>query len=205
MTHNSKSEICEEPAPYWFSPTTIRVRESFDEFIELNPDLRVEQHASGEIVIMSPTGTESAHRNASISGQLWIWSTKFGGKTFDSSVLFTLPNGSKRGPDAAWISAARWNAIPKPERERFARICPDFVIELRSPSDRLSDLQTKMNEYVLNGIQLGWLIDPFERTVHVYAPNQQTNILLCPSQVFGETILPGFVLELKDIWASSGD
>lgn len=201
MPNSSKSKICEETAPYWFPHPSFRVRESFDEFVKLNPDLRVEQNENGEILIMSPTGAESAFRNSSISAQLWNWSKQFGGKTFDSSVLFTLPNGSKRGPDASWISDSRWEEIPKPDRERFAPICPDFAIELRSPSDRLSDLQAKMDEYVLNGIKLGWLIDPFDRTVHVYGPNQQAMMLANPPHVSGENILPGFVLEMEVIWA----
>ena len=201
MTHNSKTEIREDTAPYWFSPSPFRVSESFEEFVELNRELRVEQNANGEIVIMSPTGAESSHRNSSISAQLWIWSAKFGGKTFDSSVLFTLPNGSRRGPDASWISSNRWDAIPKPDRAGFAPICPDFVIELRSQSDRLPDLQLKMDEYILNGIKLGWLIDPFERVVHIYVPNQPTRILVDPLLVTGEPVLPGFILELKGIWS----
>ena len=120
MAKRMTSEIREETVPYWHSPSSFRVRESFQEFIEINPDLRAEQNPNGEIVIMSPTGAQGAHRNSAISAQLWIWSAKFGGKTFDSFVLFTLPNNAKRGPDASWISEQRWAEIPKQERERFA-------------------------------------------------------------------------------------
>lgn len=201
MTDSSKYEICEESTPYWFYPPSFRVMESFDEFMKLNPDLRAEQKSNGEIVIMSPTGAQSSHRNSAICAQLWNWSTKFGGKTFDSSVLFTLPDGSKRGPDASWIAADRWESLPKLDRERFAPICPDFVIEMLSPSDRLSVLQEKMAEYVFNGIKLGWLIDPFARSVHVYTPNSAPQILFHPPSVSGGLVLPGFQLEMKDIWA----
>lgn len=194
--------VQEEPEPYWMPPTTFRVTESFEEFVALNPDLMVEQNANGEIVIVSPAGSESASRNVEISVQLHRWSKVFGGKTFDSSVLFTLPDGSKRGPDASWIALDRWEALSKEDREAFAPICPDFVIELRSRSDRISSLSQKLSEYIANGVRMGWLIDPFDRQVYVYRPNCEVRVLSDPLSISGEDVLPGFELDLSQIWAT---
>ena len=149
--------IREEHESYRIQPTTFRVLESFEDFVALNPELVVEQNSNGNIVILSPAGSESSRRNAETSYQLQRWCKRFGGKTFDSSGLFTLPDGSKRGPDASWIAADRWEALSKEDRETFAPICPDFVIELRSRSDRLAELKQKMSEYLVNGVRLGWL------------------------------------------------
>ncbi|MFN7291353.1 MAG: Uma2 family endonuclease [Pirellula sp.] len=192
--------VREEPDLYW-TPTTFRVAESFEEFTALNPDLRVEQNAKGEIVIMTPTGSEGASRNGEIFAQLHQWAKTFGGKTFDSSVLFTLPDGSKRGPDSSWIAMDRWELLSKEDREAFAPICPDFVIELRSRSDRISTLNEKMLAYIANGVRLGWLIDPFERQAYVYRPNCEMKLLSDPTSLSGEDVLPGFELDTKPIWA----
>jgi Uma2 family endonuclease len=151
-------------------PLTLRLNESFEEFVTLNPDLVVEQNANGEIVIMSPTGGESSERNAELTFQLRAWSKQFGGVTFDSSVIFCLPDGSKRSPDASWISSERWLALPLEDRKKYPPITPDFVIELRSESDRLKDLQEKMQYYMDNGVRLGWLIDPLTYRVHMVHP-----------------------------------
>ena len=194
--------VREELASYWIPPMTFRVSESFEEFVALNPDLMVEQNRNGEIVIVSPAGSESARRNVEISFQLHRWSKSEGGTTFDSSVLFTLPDGSKRGPDASWIAMERWEALSKEEREAFAPICPDFVIELRSRTDRLIDLKQKMDNYVANGVRLGWLIDPYERQVYIYRQNREPETLAEPSSLSGEDVLPGFVLDLSPIWAT---
>ncbi len=196
-----KQFIREESESYW-TPTTFRVSESFEEFVALNPELKVEQNANGEIVVVTPTGSEGASRNVEISVQLYRWSRAFGGKTFDSSVLFTLPDGSKRGPDASWIAMDRWEALSKVDREAFAPICPDFVIELRSRSDRISSLNQKMLDYIANGVQLGWLIDPFDRQVYVYRPNCEMKVLSDPISISGEDVLPGFELVTMPIWAT---
>jgi Uma2 family endonuclease len=181
-------------------PLTLRLKESFEEFIKLNPDLVVEQNANGDIVIMSPTGGESSERNAELTFQLCVWSKQFGGVTFDSSVVFCLPDGSKRSPDASWISSERWLALPHEDRKKYPPIAPDFVIELRSESDRLKDLQEKMKYYMDNGVRLGWLIDPLTCRVHIYQLGTPVEILESPEMVSNQQLLPEFKLDLKPIW-----
>lgn len=166
-----------------------------------NPDKRIELTAERELIIMPPTGFITGSRNAELIYVLVAWSKKDGtGLCFNSSTLFTLPNGAKRSPDASWISLERCNALTDEEKEGFAPICPDFVLELRSPTDSLSVLQGKMVEYVENGAQLGWLIDPKNHCVHIYRPNQAAEILMNAETVSGEPILKGFVLNLAEIW-----
>jgi Uma2 family endonuclease len=184
-------------------PLTLRLNESFEEFVTLNPDLVVEQNANGEIVIMSPTGGESSERNAELTFQLRAWSKQFGGVTFDSSVIFCLPDGSKRSPDASWISSERWLALPLEDRKKYPPITPDFVIELRSESDRLKDLQEKMQYYMDNGVRLGWLIDPLTYRVHIYQPGIPVEILESPEMVSNQQLLPEFKLDLTPIWKKS--
>lgn len=201
MNISVKQFVREESESYW-TPTTFRVAESFEEFVALNPDLKVEQNANGEIVVVTPTGSEGASRNLEISVQLHGWAKNFGGKTFDSSVLFSLPDGSKRGPDASWIAKDRWEALSPEDREAFAPICPDFVIELRSRSDRLSSLKQKMLDYISNGVRLGWLIDPFDRQVYIYRRNREIEIVSNPLSLSGEDVLPDFELDTSTVWAS---
>jgi Uma2 family endonuclease len=181
-------------------PLTLRLNESFEEFVTLNPDLVVEQNANGEIVIMSPTGGESSERNAELTFQLRAWSKQFGGVTFDSSVIFCLPDGSKRSPDASWISSERWLALPLEDRKKYPPITPDFVIELRSESDRLKDLQEKMRFYMDNGVRLGWLIDRLTNRVHMYQQGIPVEILESPESVSNQELLPEFTLDLMPIW-----
>jgi Uma2 family endonuclease len=179
---------------------------SDDQFFTLcaqNQDLRFERTAQGELVVMSPAGSNSGRRNASLTGQLWVWSTETGlGEVFDSSSGFILPNGAIRSPDAAWIASHRWDALTSQQKEQFAPLCPDFVIELRSANDALKPLQEKMQEYLDNGTSLGWLIDPQSQTVEIYRSGQSVESLQAPDSLSGETILPGFVLNLKGIFAS---
>lgn len=176
----SQSTVHEDQAPYHSAfdfPLTLRVNDSFEEFVRLNPDLVVEQNSNGEIVIMSPTGGESSERNAELIFQLRGWAKQFGGPTFDSSVIFCLPDGSKRSPDASWISSERWMSLSQEDRRKFPPMVPDFVIELRSYSDRLKQLQAKMQFYIDNGVRLGWLIDPQIFRVHIYQPGRAIEIL----------------------------
>ncbi len=152
---------------------------------------------------MPPPGIESAGRNADITTDLNLWNRKMKlGKVFDSSGIYTLPSGAKRGPDAAWMEKSRWEALDPADRKKFAHICPDFVVELRSETDRLPALQEKMREYLANGARLGWLIDPQNRCVEVYRPGQEVQVLDNPSSVSGDPELPGFVLDLERIWSS---
>jgi Uma2 family endonuclease len=173
----------------------------FYEFCQANRDLRIERTASGELIIMSPAFADTGNRNLKIAQQVANWADQDGtGEAFDSSAGFTLPNGATRSPDASWIKLERWSALTKAEQSSFAPICPDFVIELRSSSDRLSLLKEKMQEYIANGASLGLLIDRKNRNVHVYRPNQEPEILENPELVSGEPELPGFVLRMLKIW-----
>lgn len=175
--------------------------EQFFELCQKNRDLRFERTAIGELIIMPPTGGITSDRNADLTYQLYQWNrqTKLG-KVFDSSGGFKLPNGSNRSPDASWVKLERWNALTAEQQEKFIPLCPDFVIELRSPSDSLNKLQEKMQEYLENGALLGWLIDPQRKIVEIYRPNQVVEILASPATLSGEDILPGFGLDLTEIF-----
>lgn len=181
-------------------PTIELTDEQFEQICRANRDLRFERTAKGELIVMSPTGSETGERNWGLNGQLWLWNQQNRlGKGFDSSTGFKLPNGATRSPDAAWVTNERWDALPTQQKRKFAPICPDFVVELRSPSDELEDLQAKMQEYLNNGIRLGWLIDPETRLVEIYRPNQPVQVLNNPTTLSGESVLPGFVLDLAEI------
>jgi Uma2 family endonuclease len=175
--------------------------QQFYEFCQANPDLRIERTADGEVIIMSPAFSDTGNRNFNIAVQLGIWAEQDGtGIGFDSSAGFTLPNGATRSPDAAWIQNDRWNALSEDEQASFAPICPDFVIELRSSSDTIASLQTKMQEYIDNGARLGFLIDRQNRTVYVYRGDREVEVLEHPETVSGDPELPGFVLKMAKIW-----
>jgi Uma2 family endonuclease len=175
--------------------------EQFYQLCRNNRDLRLELTAEGELIIMPPTGSLTGWRNAKINYKLTAWAETDGsGLTFDSSTGFTLPNGAKRSPDAAWIIRERWDVLTEKEQQGFAPICPDFVAELRSPDDSLSTLQEKMAEYIENGAQLGILFDPKTKRVHIYRPGQPVETLENPESISGEPILAGFRLSLKDVW-----
>lgn len=176
-------------------------REEFYAFCQANRDLRIERTATGEVVIRPPAFSDTGNRNFNLAVQLGIWAEQNStGLGFDSSTGFTLPNGATRSPDAAWIQAARWNALTETEQASFAPICPDFVIELRSASDTLSGLKAKMQEYIDNGALLGWLIDRNNRVVYIYRPHQAPQELENPAQVSGAPELPGFTLAMAKIW-----
>jgi Uma2 family endonuclease len=189
------------PIVLQLQPAIALTEDQFYEFCQLNRDFRIERNAAGELVIMSPTGAETEQRNFDIIVQLGIWTKQDGtGVGFGSSGGFTLPNGAVRSPDAAWIKCTRWEAIPPELRKKFAPICPEFVIELRSESDNLRTLQDKMQEYIDNGTQLGWLIDRKQRRVFIYRPNIAVEVLDNPKILSGEPLLPGFILDLRQIW-----
>jgi Uma2 family endonuclease len=175
--------------------------EQFYDFCLANRDLRIERTASGDVVIMPPAFSDTGNRNIKIAQQLANWTDQDStGESFDSSAGFTLPNGATRSPDASWIKLERWNALTEEQKASFAPICPDFVIELRSASDQLTDLQDKMQEYLANGAVLGWLIDRKNRKVHIYRPNQESELLDNPEIVSGDPELRGFVLRMAKIW-----
>lgn len=182
-------------------PVLRLTEDQFFELCQINRDLRIERNAQGELIIMPPTGGKTGDRNAEIGMQLRLWAKQDGeGTTFDSSAGFRLPNGSVRSPDAAWVRYSRLSALPPEQQERFLPLCPDFAIELRSPTDSLSVLQEKMREYLDNGAQLGWLIDPAQRRIHVYRPQASVEVLDNPETVAGDPLLAGFVLDLREIW-----
>jgi Uma2 family endonuclease len=199
------SAVVTEPG---LSPLVVRLRPivslSDDDFLQLcqdNRDLRLERSPRGEVLIMPPTGGETGRRSLRIAGQLDAWTQVDGtGVAFDSSTGFALPGGAIRSLDAAWVRRERWEAIAGAARERFVPLVPDFVIELRSPSDRLEDLAAKLEEYRAAGARLGWLIDPMERRVHVYASGEAIAVIDAPERMPADPVLPGFVLELATVW-----
>lgn len=176
--------------------------EQFWQLCQKNDDLRFERSAKGElIIIMSPTGGNTSKRKLKIGTQLDIWNSKKNlGEAFDYNGCFLLQNGSERAPDASWVSRAKWDALTPEEQDKYPPLCPDFVVELMSPSDSLEKTRAKMREYMENGAQLGWLINRKKRQVEVYRPLKYVEILENPQTVSGENVLPGFVLDLKPIW-----
>ncbi|MCE2717753.1 MAG: Uma2 family endonuclease [Dolichospermum sp.] len=175
--------------------------DKFVEMVAANKDLRLELSSQGELSIMSPTGGETGDRNLELGGQVWFWNRQNGlGKAFDSSTGFKLPNGATRSPDVSWIKIERWNALTPEQRKRFLPLCPDFVIELVSESDDLADTQAKMREYIANGLRLGWLINPKNKQIEIYRPNQEIEVLESPTSLSGEDVLPGFILDLQPIF-----
>jgi Uma2 family endonuclease len=174
--------------------------EQFWQLCQNNRDYQFECTASGELLIMPPTGGETGNSNIEIAYQVQGWSRQNNlGKAFDSSTGFKLPNGAKRSPDASWVKIERWNALTPEEREKFPPICPDFVLELRSRTDSLAELQGKMQEYIQNGAALGWLIDRQNKRVEIYRPHQDVEILENPNSLSGEDVLSGFILDLTQI------
>lgn len=173
----------------------------FEELCRNNPNMKFELSAKGKLVIMPPSSMETGWRNSDLAAEVTFWARKDKtGIVFDSSTMFTFPNGAKRSPDVSWILKKRVEKLSLAERRKFARIVPDFVIELRSPSDALADLQNKMAEYIENGARLGWLIDPSEKKVHVYRANGEVEILENPEKVSGEDVLREFELSVREIW-----
>lgn len=175
-----------------------------DQFYQLcqdNPDVKFERNAKGELIVMPPTGGETGKRNAKLTARFVLWNEQTQlGEVFDSSTCFKLPNGSDRSPDVSWIQLERWNALTPEQREKFPPIAPDFVLELMSPSDSLSVVQAKMQEYMDVGVKLGWLIDRKTGRIEIYRQGQTKEVLEFPTSLSGEEILPGFVLDLQIVW-----
>lgn len=175
---------------------------AFYEFCQRNKNFRFEMNAKGELIIMPPTSLETSNKNSEINLQLRLWAKRDkSGIAFESDGLFILPNGAKRASDAFWIIKEKYFALSEKEREeQFARIVPDFVIELRSKSDNLRKLQNKMREYIENGVRLGWLIDPTVKRVHIYRGDKSVEILENPALISGEDVLRGFKFDVTEIW-----
>ena|SRR5438477_8844597 len=175
--------------------------EQFEELCRNHSDAKFEMSAKGELIIMPPTSLDAGWRNSKLTTRTEIWSEKTRtGIVFDSSTMYTLPDGAKRSPDVSWMSKEKWNALTPSERRKFAHVVPEFVIELRSPTDYLGDVQDKMAEYVENGVKLGWLIDPAEQKVHIYRADGEVEILDNPEKISGEDVLVGFELNVREIW-----
>lgn len=175
--------------------------EEFEQLCADHNDLRLELTSTGELIVMPGTGLQTGARNANLTYQLMAWTMTDGtGICVDSGTIFALPNSAMRSPDGAWIKREKWDRLTEQEKERFGPFCPDFVVELKSPSDRLTPLREKMMEYMENGASLGWLIDPFKRRVYVYRPEHEVVILENPETVSGDPLLPGFTLNLIELW-----
>lgn len=200
----STAKLIDEIAPLilHFQPILNKLSdEVFYEFCRANDELRIERTAEGDIIIMPPTGGKTGIRNFKLITQFGKWvETNGDGKGFDSSTIFALPNGAQRSPDLAWIRNERWQSLTKEQQEKFPPLCPDFVAELRSRTDSLKTLQAKMQEYIDNGAQLGWLLDPVERRVHIYRPDAVVEILDDPQSVSGAPLLSGFTLDVRPLW-----
>jgi Uma2 family endonuclease len=189
------------PLVLHLAPVIAMSDEQFFDLCQLNRDLRIERTSQGDLVIMPATGGETGRTNFKLTQVFGNWVDADGtGVGFDSSTGFALPNGAKRSPDLAWVKRDRWEALTPEQRKGFAPLCPDFVMELRSPSDALEYVQTKMQEYLDNDAQLGWLIDPIEKKVYTYRPQAAVECLDNPQTISGDPVLPGFVLELGRVW-----
>jgi Uma2 family endonuclease len=182
-------------------PSTLKLTdEQFYYLCLANRDLRLELTAQGDLIVMPPAGGGTGKRNSDLNIELGLWNRAAKlGFVFDSSTGFKLPNGATRSPDASWVSKERWESLTPQQQEQFPPLCPDFVVELRSPSDAISQLRDKMQEYLTNGCRLGWLIDPQTQQVEIYRPNQAVEILQSPTTLSGEDVLPGFALDLTQI------
>ena len=179
-------------------PLIKLTQEDFYQICQLNPELYLELSRNGELIIMSPVGGESGHREADLIFQVSLWNRQNKlGLVFSSSTVFNLPNGGSRSPDVAWVTREKWEALSATEKQKFPPICPDFVIELRSASDRLKPLQEKMVEYLDCGLKLGWLINPQNNNVEVYRPQQAVEVFTLPISLSGENVLPGFSLLIE--------
>lgn len=182
-------------------PIAILTDDRFEQLCAANPEIKFERTAAGELVIMSPTGGETGKINAKLISRFVVWNERTNsGEVFDSSTCFKLPNGGDRSPDVAWVSQSRWDALTPEQKRKFPPLCPDFVLELLSPSDDLRLTQAKMREYLDSGARLGWLINPEDKKVEIYRSGQAVEVLDAPATLSGETVLPEFTLDLNWLW-----
>jgi len=187
--------------PIRIQPNRRMSDQEFFELCAVNPDLRIERTAAGEIIIMPPTGGETSYRNSELTAQLRNWARRDGrGRAFDSNVEYTLPDGSALSPDASWIERSRLAKLSREQKRKFLPLAPDFVVELTSPTDRLPRVRKKMEVWLGNAVKLGWIIDADRRTAYIYRARRQPEKLIEPAQLKGEGPVAGFVLELAEIW-----
>lgn len=197
-----------QPRTKTASPLVLRLRPVLDltddqllKLSGLNRDLRLEWTAEGALEVMSPTGGETGNQNLTLTVHVGSWAMRDGsGVAFDSSTGFRLPNGAVRSPDASWVTRERLVVLSAEQKRKYIPLCPDFVLELRSPSDALTTIEAKLREYIANGARLGWLLDPETRTVQVYRPDQAVETRTNPETLAGDSVLPGFTLDLRHIW-----
>jgi Uma2 family endonuclease len=183
------------------NPIIKLTREQFYQLCETNPELKLERNAQGELIVMPPTGGETGRSNVNLIFQVAKWNEENQlGEVFDSSTGFTLPSGAERSPDVSWVEKSRWDGLTKEQKEKFIPLCPDFVIEIMSPSDNLKKLQNKMEEYLENGCRLGWLINRKKQEVEIYRLGKEVELLKLPQTLSGEDVLPEFVLNMQKIW-----
>lgn len=183
-------------------PLTVNLKQvhlSDEQFYQLcisNPELNIERSAAGALIVMTPVGGDSGYREMNLGGELYLWNKQTNlGKVFSSSTIFRLPNGGSRSPDAAWVELSRWQSLTPEQRQKFPPIAPDFVIELRSRTDDLLMLQEKMQEYLDSGVKLGWLFNPQDQQVEIYRQGQTKELRDLPTQLSGEVVLPGLILQ----------
>lgn len=210
VTARSAIDVDDRPvtviARWRFLPMRIRLAEPLDNdgllaFCAANSDLRIERTSDGDLIIMPPSGGETGRRNFDLIGQFFLWVRQDEtGVGFDSSTGFLLPNGAQRAPDMAWMPRSRWDALTAEQQRKFPPLCPDFVMELRSPSDLLHDQQAKLDEYIACGARLGWLIDPVVGCAHVYRPGRPVQVMERPLELRGDPELPGLIVDLRSIW-----
>jgi Uma2 family endonuclease len=190
------------PVLLQFGPMLKRFNDDeFFEFCQMNRDLRIERTCDGELIIMPPVGGETGNLEYRLAWLFGTWAEANGtGVGFGPSTGFILPNGAERSPDLAWVERSRWDSLTARQRQRFPPLCPDFVAEVRSPTDSLPALRAKMREYIDNGARFAWLIDPLEKKVHVYRPGAEPECLDDPQTISGDPLLSGFVLDLRRLW-----
>lgn len=200
MAHAS---LLEQPVVVHTRPAIEMDDEQFFQFCQVNCDLQIERSADGDILIMAPEGGSSGYGSSELVVALGVWARQdHTGRVFGPSTGFNLPNGATRSPDVSWVRNERLDRLTDEQWQRFLPLCPDFVLELRSPSDSMHTLQEKMEEYCNNGAQLGWLLDPVGKRVCVYRPGAAVEILENPKTLSGEPLLKGFLLDLPQIWAA---
>ncbi len=182
------------------NPIVKLTNDQFYHLCRVNPEIKFERNAKGEIIIVPPTGGETGKRNAGLTADFVIWNQQTRlGEVFDSSTCFHFPNGAARSPDVSWIKQERWDALTQKQKEKFPPIAPDFVLELMSATDSLKETQEKMKEYMANPVKLGWLINLKTRLVEIYRQGKAVEVLRNPKKLSGEDVLPGFVLDLQII------